>query len=114
MKSIRSAPHSHACSESLTNGVRNHEREAKRALAAVQTPPGRFDLLECDLPAVATAVPKRPVVSSPSPKPLNPVETITDLTAARSPLELARMLAGLASSGAGCQTHFTGGFFDGL
>ena len=71
------------------------EREAKRALAAVQTPPGRFDLLECDLPAVATAVPKRPVVSSPSPKPLSPVETITDLTAARSPLELARMLEGL-------------------
>jgi hypothetical protein len=71
------------------------EREAKRALAAAQTPPGRFNLLECDLPAVATAVPKRPVVSSPSPKPLSPVETITDLTAARSPLELARMLAGL-------------------
>lgn len=71
------------------------EREAKRALAAAQTPPGRFNLLECDLPAVVTAVPKRPVVSSPSPKPLSPVETITDLTAARSPLELARMLAGL-------------------
>ena len=71
------------------------EREAKRALAAAQTPLGRFNLLECDLPAVATAAPKRPVVSSPSPKPLSPVETITDLTAARSPLELARMLAGL-------------------
>ena len=71
------------------------ERGAKRALAAAQTPPGRFNLLECDLPAVATAVPKRLVVSSPSPKPLSPVETITDLTAARSPLELARMLAGL-------------------
>ena len=71
------------------------EREAKRAPAAAQTPPGRFDLLECDLPAVATAAPKRPVVSSPSPKPPSPVETITDLTAARSPLELTRMLAGL-------------------
>ena len=71
------------------------EREAKRALAAAQTPPGRFNLLECDLPAVATAVPKRPVVSSSPPKPRNPVETITDLTAARSPLELARMLEGL-------------------
>lgn len=71
------------------------EREAKRALAAAQTPPERFNLLECDLPAVAMAVPKRPVVSSPSPKPPSPVETITDLTAARSPLELTRMLAGL-------------------
>jgi hypothetical protein len=75
------------------------EREAKRARAAAQTPQGRFDLLECDLPAVpAVAVKaslKRPVVSPPPPKPLNPVETITDLTAARSPLELARMLAGL-------------------
>lgn len=80
------------------------EREAKRALAAAQTPPGRFDLLECDLPAVPAAVmptkapPQRPVVSSPPkprPKTHNPVETITDLTAARSPLELARMLEGL-------------------
>nr|MCH9835337.1 hypothetical protein [bacterium] len=77
------------------------EREAKRALAAAQTPQGRFDLLECDLPAVpAVAVEsvktlKRPVVSPPPPKPLSPVETITDLTTARSPLELARMLAGL-------------------
>jgi len=75
------------------------EREAKRALAATQTPPGRFDLLECDLPAVpATTTVKapqqRPVVSS-TPLPRNPVETITDLTAARSPLELARMLEGL-------------------
>lgn len=76
------------------------EREAKRALAAAQTPPGRFDLLECDLPAVPAAVmptkapPQRPVVSPP-PRPRNPVETITDLTAARSPLELARMLEGL-------------------
>lgn len=79
------------------------EREAKRALAAAQTPPGRFDLLECDLPAVpAVAVkpakapqPERPIVSPPPPRPRNPVETITDLTAARSPLELARMLEGL-------------------
>lgn len=80
------------------------EREAKRALAAAQTPPGRFDLLECDLPAVPAAAAKpvkspqspRPVVSSsPPPRPRNPVETITDLTAARSPLELARMLEGL-------------------
>jgi len=76
------------------------EREAKRALAAAQTPPGRFDLLECALPAVPAAVmptkapPQRPVVSPP-PRPRNPVETITDLTAARSPLELARMLEGL-------------------
>lgn len=77
------------------------EREAKRVLAAAQTPPGRFDLLECDLPAVpATAVmptkaqPQRPVVLSP-PKPRRPIETITDLTTARSPLELARMLEGL-------------------
>ncbi|TXH42965.1 MAG: hypothetical protein E6Q97_34910 [Desulfurellales bacterium] len=81
------------------------EREAKRALAAAQMPPGRFDLLECDLPAApapAAAKPvkspqsPRPVVSSsPPPRPRNPVETITDLTAARSPLELARMLEGL-------------------
>lgn len=83
------------------------EREAKRALTAAQTPPGRFDLLECDLPAVpaaaavkpAKAPPQRPGVSSPPPKPRpkthNPVETITDLTTARSPLELARMLEGL-------------------
>jgi hypothetical protein len=76
------------------------EREAKRALAAAQTPTGRFDLLECDLPAVPTAAtatksPRRPVVSSPPPLPRSPVETITDLTAARSLLELARMLEGL-------------------
>lgn len=75
------------------------EREAKRALAAAQTPPGRFDLLECDLPAVPTvavkAPPKRPVVSSSPSPPQRPVETITDLTTARSPLELARMLEGL-------------------
>ncbi len=78
------------------------EREAKRALAAAQTPPGRFDLLECDLPAIpATAAvtptkasrPQRPAASSPPPR--RPVETITDLTAARSPLELTRMLEGL-------------------
>jgi hypothetical protein len=78
------------------------EREAKRALAAAQTPPGRFDLLECDLPAIpATAAvtptkasrPQRPAASSPPPR--RPVETITDLTVARSPLELARMLEGL-------------------
>lgn len=76
------------------------EREARRALAAAQTPPGRFDLLECDLPAVvvktstkATKTPQaRPAASSP---PRRPVETITDLTTARSPLELARMLEGL-------------------
>jgi hypothetical protein len=76
------------------------EREAKRALAAAQTPTRRFDLLECDLPAVPTAAtatksPRRPVVSSPPPLPRSPVETITDLTAARSLLELARMLEGL-------------------
>lgn len=79
------------------------EREAKRALAAAQTPPGRFDLLECDLPAVPASVavkpakvpPQRPAVTSPPSKPRNPVETITDLTTARSPLELARMLEGL-------------------
>jgi len=76
------------------------EREAKRVQAAAQTPPGRFDLLECDLPAVpATAVmptkaqPQRPAASSSPPR--RPVETITDLTTARSPLELARMLEGL-------------------
>lgn len=57
------------------------EREAGRALAAAQTPPGRFDLLECDLPAVvvktSTKATKtaqaRPAASSP---PLRrPVET---------------------------------------
>lgn len=78
------------------------EREARRALAAAQTPPGRFDLLECDLPAVPVA----PVVAIKSPQPSSrpaaspppprrPAETITDLTAARSPHELARMLEGL-------------------
>ncbi len=79
------------------------ERERNRAPAAAQAQKSRFELLECDLPAPArgptprhdTASKTRPVVSSPSPKPLSPVETITDLTAARSPLELARMLAGL-------------------
>lgn len=78
------------------------EREARRALAAAQTPLGRFDLLECDLPAVPVAPvvaikspqpSSRPTASSPPPR--RPVETITDLTAARSPLELARMLEGL-------------------
>lgn len=77
------------------------EREARRALAAAQTPPGRFDLLECDLPAVvvktstkATKTPQaRPAASSSPPR--RPIETITDLTVARSPLELARMLEGL-------------------
>jgi hypothetical protein len=76
------------------------ERETKRALAAAQTSPGRFDLLECDLPAVPIAAAVRapspcPVVSPPPPLHRNPVETITDLTTARSPLELARMLEGL-------------------
>lgn len=81
------------------------ERERNRAQAAAQMQKSRFDLLECDLPAVpVAAVPAvavrasspRPVVSSsPPPRPRNPVETITDLTAARSPLELARMLEGL-------------------
>jgi hypothetical protein len=71
------------------------EREAKRALAAAQTPPGRFDLLECDLPAVPAAAavkpakaPQRPAISSPLPR--RPVETITDLTTARSPRRLRR------------------------
>jgi hypothetical protein len=79
------------------------ERERNRAQAAAQMQKSRFDLLECDLPAVpVAAVPAvaakpvkspRPIVSSsPPPRPRNPVETITDLTAARSPLELARML----------------------
>lgn len=76
------------------------ERETKRALAAAQTSPGRFDLLECDLPAVPIAAAVRapspcPVVSPPPPLHRNPVETITDLTTARSPLELTRMLEGL-------------------
>ena len=78
------------------------ERERNRALAAAQEQKSRFDLLECDLPAPArgptpcrdTAPQTRPVVSPP-PKPRNPVETITDLTTARSPLELARMLESL-------------------
>jgi hypothetical protein len=71
------------------------EREINRAQAAAQMQKSRFDLLECDLPAVpVTAAPvaavavkasPRPVVSSP-PKSRNPVETITDLTTARSPL----------------------------
>jgi hypothetical protein len=79
------------------------EREINRAQAAAQMQKSRFDLLECDLPAVPATVaakpakaplPQRPVVSSPPAEPhsRNPVETITDLTAARSPLELARML----------------------
>lgn len=74
------------------------EREAKRALAASQTPPGRFDLLECDLPAVPVVVKQAKVASStPPPRPTipRPVETITDLTTARSPRELMRMLEGL-------------------
>ena len=74
------------------------EREAKRALAASQTPLGRFDLLECDLPAVPVVVKQAKVASStPQSRPVasRPVETITDLTAARSPRELMRMLEGL-------------------
>lgn len=81
------------------------ERERNRAQAAVQMQKSRFDLLECDLPAVPVAAAPvaavavkaspRPVVSSPPPKHRNPVETITDLTTARSPLELARILEGL-------------------
>jgi hypothetical protein len=80
------------------------EREINRAQAAAQMQKSRFDLLECDLPAVPVAAAPvaavavkaspRPVVSSP-PKSRNPVETITDLTTARSPLELARMLESL-------------------
>lgn len=77
------------------------ERERNRAPAAAQAQKSRFELLECDLPAPArgptprhdTASKTRPVVSSSPPR--RPVETITDLTAARSPLELTRMLEGL-------------------